>query len=328
MPTDYVLFNHGVNTRNTRPQPDYADALFALMQKHYHQVPGRTLKKIALYWGDVNKEQEQKLLDAYQGSSIWDNLWFQLFRGKQVMQFVGDGALYVSRYGGSRIAEALEKQTIEGLQQPVSGEDRLHIVTHSMGTIILFDMLFSARWDQDYAPGHACVASMREALFGVSPSPIQGVRIGSITTMGSPIGFFSLMDVDQSTEDAKDDKGNIICTHDITPRLQKLLASLYQEVGKKLPWYNIIHPGDPIAYPVEKLLPQLVDVNNQYIDVHDIPTHSISVTDFLTEPLSQTLFALLHGGEAHSSYWQSDEVAKKIAQAIEQALQPAANQAA
>jgi hypothetical protein len=329
MPTDYVLFNHGVNTRDSRPQPDYADALFALIQQHYHQVQGRTLKKIALYWGDVNKEQEQKLLDAYQGSSIWDNLWFQLFRGKQVMQFVGDGALYVSRYGGSRIAEALEKQTIEGLQQPVSGEDRLHIVTHSMGTIILFDMLFSARWDPDYAPGHACVASMREALFGVSPGPEQGIRISSITTMGSPMGFFSLMDVDQSTEDAKDDKGNIICTHDITPRLQKLLASLYQEQGKKLPWYNIAHPGDPIAYPIEKLLPQLVDVNSQYIDVHDILTHSISVTDFLTEPLSQSLFALLHGGEAHGSYWHSDEVAKKIAQAIEQALQPpAANQAA
>jgi hypothetical protein len=43
MPTDYILFNHGVNTRDTRPKPDYADGLFALIQKHYHQVPGRTI---------------------------------------------------------------------------------------------------------------------------------------------------------------------------------------------------------------------------------------------------------------------------------------------
>ena len=329
MPTDYVLFNHGVNTRDSRPQPDYADALFALIQQHYHQVPGRTLKKIALYWGDVNKDQEQNLLDAYQGSSIWDKLWFQQFRGKQVIQFVGDGALYVSRYGGCKIAEALEKQTIENLQQPFSEEDRLHIVTHSMGTVILFDMLFSARWDPDYAPGHASVTTIREALFGVSPSPIQGIRIGSITTMGSPIGFFSLMDVDQSTEDAKDDKGNIISTHDITPRLEKLLESLYQDLGRKLPWNNLVHPGDPIAYPMEKLLPQLVDGKSRYINIQDILTHPTSLTDFLTEPLSQTLFALLHGGEAHNSYWHSDEVAQKIAQTIEQALQPpAANQAA
>ena len=33
-------------------------------------------------------------------------------------------------------------------------------------------------------------------------------------------------------------------------------------------------------------------------------------------------FALLHGGEAHNSYWQSDQVAQQIAQAIERALQP------
>jgi len=327
MPTDYVVFNHGVNTRDTRPQPEYADALFALIQKHFRQVPGRMLKKIALYWGDVNKDQEQNLLDAYQGSSIWDKLWFQQLREKQVMQFVGDGALYVSRFGGSRIAEVLEKQMTEGLQQPVSEEDRLHIVTHSMGTVILFDMLFSARWDPDYAPGHTCVEAFRDTLFGVSPNPTQGIRIGSITTMGSPIGFFSLMDVDQSMNDAKDDKGNIICTHDITPRLQQLLASLYQDLGRKLPWYNLVHPGDPVAYPLEKLLPQLVDVNKQYIDVYDIPTHLTSLTDFIAEPLSQTLFAILHGGEAHSSYWHSDEVAKNIARAIEQALQPVAHQA-
>jgi hypothetical protein len=33
MPTDYVLFIHGVNTRETASDPTYADQLFDLMQK-------------------------------------------------------------------------------------------------------------------------------------------------------------------------------------------------------------------------------------------------------------------------------------------------------
>ena len=45
-------------------------------------------------------------------------------------------------------------------------------------------------------------------------------------------------------------------------------------------------------------------------------------TDFLSEPFSHTLFALLHGGEAHLSYWQSDSVAKHIARAIHHATSP------
>jgi hypothetical protein len=36
----------------------------------------------------------------------------------------------------------------------------------------------------------------------------------------------------------------------------------------------------------------------------------------LTEPVSQTVLALLHGGDAHASYWQSQEVAQKIAEEI------------
>jgi len=332
MPTDYVLFNHGVNTREERPLPTYADPLFDNIQRHYTSPQGRILKKIALYWGDVNEGEEQRLLKTYQSSAIWEKLWFLPFREKQLLQFAGDGALYISRYCGAKVADTLEKQAIAGLQGYDPKEDRLHIVTHSMGTVILFDILFSARWDPKYVPGHASVAAIRNGLFGVAPNSGQGIRLGSISTMGSPISFFSLLDVNNSMEDAKDPNksmedvkdanGNIISTHDITPRLEKLLYSLYQVLGKKLPWYNFVHPGDPIAYPLEKLLPQLVDGESKYIDVQDFLTHLTSLTDILTEPVSQTFFALLHGGEAHNSYWQSDQVAQQIAQAIERALQP------
>ena len=314
MRTDYILFNHGVNTRQERPQADYADELFALIQ---HHTPARNLKKVPLYWGDVAEDLERKLLDEYQESSIWEHIWFKQFREKQIMQFVGDAALYVSRHCGSRVANALAKQATEGLQGYDAEEDRLHIVTHSMGTIILFDLLFSARWDPTYVEGHDSVEFIRDNLFGALPEPTKGIRLGSISTMGSPVGFFSFMDVNPDPVDARDANGNLLSTHDITPRLETLLDYLHQELGKRLPWYNFVHPGDPVAYPLEKVLPDLVDGRNQYLDVQDILTHSASLTDFITEHVSQVLFMLLHGGEAHNSYWHSDQVAKKIAQAIE-----------
>ncbi len=319
MPTDHVLFIHGVNTQKEGPQPNYADALFDLIQNYSNHAPARTLRKVALYWGDVGKDEEQNLLETYQASSIWKKLWFRQFREIQLMRIIGDGALYISRCCGSKIADALEQQILAGLSGFDSEKDCLHVVTHSMGTVILFDMLFSARWDPSYAPGHDSVTTIRNLFFGVSPNPTQGIRLSSISTMGSPIGFFSLIDFDRTIHDPQDKQGNIICTHDITPRLEKFLDSLRIELGKKLPWYNFIHPGDPIAYPLEKLLPQLVDGKSQYINVQDILTHPTSLTDLLTAPWSQTIFALLDGGEAHGSYWRSDQVAQQIAQAIARA---------
>ncbi len=126
------------------------------------------------------------------------------------------------------------------------------------------------------------------------------------------------MDAKQSMQDAKNTQ-NKTSTHDIAPRLEQLLASLYQEIGRRLPWSNFAHPGDPIAYPLGTLLPRLVDGESRYLDVQDMLTHPADLSDFVTEPFSQTLLALLHGGTAHSSYWHSLEVAQGIAQSIRQA---------
>lgn len=327
MPTDYVLFNHGVNDRDTHLQPTYADSLFNLIQGRCHLAPGHTLKKVALYWGDVNKTAEQQLLMAYQSSAIWEKMWFRSLRETTIMQFVGDGALYLSRYVGAKVADALKEQTFAGLEGFNPKEDRLHMVTHSMGTIILFDMLFSARWDPDYVPGHASVGAIRSLFFGVDPDLDTGIRLGSISTLGSPIGFFSLLDAGNYTEDVTDKQGHVLNTHDITPRLEQMLAGLRNELGQKLPWYNFVHPGDPVAYPLEMLLPQLVDRNNQYIDTQDILISPMHLTDTLTRPVSQDAIALLHGLRAHGEYWESPDVVQMIVHAIEnvplpQVLQP------
>lgn len=319
MPTDYILFNHGVDTREKSPRPDYASPLFELIRQCYPPGTERTPKKIALYWGDVVTSLEQTLLETYQTAHIWQDLWFQDFREKQIMQFIGDGALYLSRYCSAKVAEALLREAKQGLSNYNAAEDRVHIVTHSMGTIILFDILFSARWDEK-VPGHDCVRMIRDMIYGVPPHPDEGILIGSISTMGSPIGFFSLTDVNKSMQDAKDSAGNIICTHDITPRLQLFLAHLHQRLGeKKLPWYNFVHPGDPVAYPLEKLLPQLVDEQSNYIEVRDILVNLTTLSDYCAALVRKKFFAVMHTRGAHHSYWQSTQVAKQIYNAIQDA---------
>jgi len=320
MATDYLLFVHGVHTRSKDMKAKYADELFARI-KSGNSSPSRSLEKIVVYWGDINEEQEGQLRTAYQNSRLWKRFWFRKFRETVVLQFVGDAALYLSRYVGSQVADRIKDQALEGLSNASEG-DRLHLVTHSMGTVILFDILFSHRWDDPNIPGHKSVNAIRSVIFGIPPNPMQGIKLGSITTMGSPIAIFSLMDVNQSMQEARNAQGRVISTHDITPQLEQFLSSLHQVVNAKLPWQNFAHPGDPIAYPLATLLPSLVDGESRYLDIKDMLIHPADPRDFLLEPFRQTLLALVRGGAAHRSYWHSQQVAQKLAQTIQQAVEP------
>jgi len=55
--------------------------------------------------------------------------------------------------------------------------------------------------------------------------------------------------------------------------------------------------------------------SSECIEIKDIVTH-INPSDWLTNIVSQTTFALLHGGDAHGSYWGSEEVAQEIVEVI------------
>jgi hypothetical protein len=327
MATDYILFIHGVNTRIDREQPDYADGLFQKIEQNIQKNAannGRTLKPVPLYWGEVNLEAENRLKDLLDDSPLWKQMWFREFRENQLIQFAGDAALYISRYIGSKVVKKLKAGALAAIENPTP-DDRLHLVTHSWGTVILFDVLFAGRWEQivngSNVPGYDEVMAIRDAIFGISgnnPDVKQGIQLASIHTMGSPIAIFSLTDVvpgkDEPDGDPSQGSG-----HDITPKLQQLLETLHQErQGEKLPWKNYVHPGDPIAYPLNELMTDLVDGDKKYLDIQDVITHEAGIFDFLNEPVSQTTLALLHGGKAHGSYWNSDKVAQEIVNAIAQ----------
>ncbi|PPS44293.1 hypothetical protein [Chroococcidiopsis sp. TS-821] len=321
MATDYVVFIHGVNTREEREVKTYADKLIEGIDREVaSHLPSLARKYISLYWGDANKPEEDKLLKRLQQSPTWKKMWFRKFREQQLMQFVGDAALYISRHVGSKVVIAIAQQLREALPTHPAPGDRMHLVAHSWGTVILFDVLFAARWDNPDLPAYESVRKIRQGIFGVKPEPLHGIRLSSIHTMGSPIAFFNLINVVSGEEQAKQ-----IATHDITPQLEALLEQLYQARGQKpLPWRNFIHPGDPVAYPLATIMPDLVDGKQQFLDIQDMVTSNADLSDFLVQLISNSFLAVLHGGDAHGSYWESRDVVKAITEVILRETHPLA----
>ncbi|MFB2895906.1 hypothetical protein ACE1CI_23600 [Aerosakkonemataceae cyanobacterium BLCC-F50] len=290
MAKDYLLFIHGVNTRDKR----YADKLFQLIQESAGS--SQKLEKISLYWGDIGDAEQERLRTSFKESEAWNKVWFKDFRSKQLLQFAGDAALYLSRTIGSKVVQRI-KEIEQVLESCNAQQDRLHLITHSWGTVILFDILFAKRWTYEDSPAHKDVMEIREKLFGLPPYPNTGVKLSSIHTMGSPIALFTLLHVDGST-------------HDFQDLFEKFLQNLHDARQRKLPWLNFIHPGDPVAWPLKKLL------ETKHLYLEDIIIRKEDFSDFFFQMVSQEILALVHGGDAHGSYWQSKQVADRIAQTI------------
>ncbi len=332
MATDYVLFIHGVNTREKDPRhPTYADMLFDGI-KNYIMNAGkqpRDLKKVALYWGDVTVEEENKLLEQYRASDAWNSFWYQKLRSGMLLEFTGDTALYISRSVGAKVAQKLAEEAEQGLgalhgHNPDTG-DRLHLVAHSLGTVILFDLFFSSRWTPP-APGHQYAMSLRDVVYGIEssqqdgtePAWSSGICLASITTMGSPLGLFRLIDAGPSDRDHPDN------THDITPHLQRMLKRLKGKLGGTLPWLNFIHPGDPLATPLKPLILTMVDPTGEYIAVQDIVVRTRGLLDGFASIMKGTPLALLDAGGAHLSYLFNKQAIKKVSASVGQAIIDAA----
>ncbi|PSB18361.1 hypothetical protein C7B65_15825 [Phormidesmis priestleyi ULC007] len=305
MPTDYILFVHGVKTRKQADFRALADSLFNRIKSSVGDQ-SRVLKPIVFFWGDLNQEAQDELLNGFKASPKWSDFWFQDFRTQQVLGFVGDAALYLSRHVGSQVVQRFEQDVLGVLQNTAPG-DRLHLVTHSWGTVILFDLLFAARWEDTRLDPkiRQTVQQIRNTLFGLPPVEGTGIPITSIHTMGSPISLFSLLTISGTLGGAS--------THDLSPDLKNLLEQLYNLKKKPIPWRNFAHPGDPIAYPLEGVIPLLLNESSRYVQTQDVITDK---GNFLNRPFQQRLIPVLWGGEAHGSYWSNEVVSQTIAEVI------------
>lgn len=317
MPTDYILFVHGVKTRNRSEFERLATILFTRIQA---SVPNtsRTLKPIFFYWGDQGIDAQNKLVNGFKTSeATWKKFWFRDFRTQQIVEFVGDGALYLSRHIGANVVRQFHQQVlVNGLANANFEQDRLHFVTHSWGTVILFDILFASRWDDERLDTanstkdvRRLVQAIRNSLFGLPPRPEVGIPLASIHTMGSPLALFSLLTVTGES------------SNDLSPRLKDFIEALYRDRNNQpLPWRNFAHPGDPIAYPLEGVLAQLMrhDNGTTYVETQDIVSHQWNLFNLgdLLPFTRQRLLPLLSGGTAHGSYWENETVARVISSVI------------
>ncbi len=312
MGIDYIVFVHGVNNRVEEDFERQAMSTFAKIKAHVDPNSSRVLKPVILFWGNVAEEPINLLLEGLDASSAWQQYWFREFRTTQVINFVGDAALYLSRNVSVQIISQMIEQSLKQMdlnlddvknKSPQDG-DRLHLVTHSWGTVILFDIMFADRWEDSNLPPNILelVDNIRSILFGIGKPAIKnlGIPIASIHTMGSPISLFNLLNASGAR------------SFNLTPKLKDFLTSLHAITGAALPWYNYAHPGDPIAYPLKGVMDLSLDEAKSFVQVEDI----MIPVNFLDRILGTGTLSILNGGKAHSSYWTNQSVAKTIAGVI------------
>jgi len=309
MSTDYLLFVHGVKSRSEQDFLNNVQSLF----KPIAQVLGAnaTVKPISCFWGQCGEPALINLRQKMQQSSAWDKLWFKNFRSDQILDFVGDGALYLSRAVGAKVVARIYESAMTAVEIVKPG-DRLHLVTHSWGTVILMDILFAKRWvsssfEKSDPKTWNYIQQIRNTLFGLGENPNVGLTLGSIHTMGSPIALFNLINTAEENG------------HDLVPELQVFLQNLRQKTGKPLPWNNYIHPADPIAYPLEGVSEEFLGATgpNASVTVSDVVVRTNTLNEKFMGVTQGTILSVLYGGTAHNSYWKIPEIPKAIAATIQ-----------
>lgn len=313
-PTDYVVFVHGVKSRSEDEFRRSTQSIFDPINAKLKRT-GRNLVSVPCFWGDCGEPALNQLQDGLRRSKVWNDLWFRDFREQEILNFVGDGALYLSRSIGAEVVNRIYNNAL-ALLKNVSPGDRLHLVTHSWGTVILLDILFAKRWsNQDFKAVDPKtwenVQQIRNALFGLGKNPGIGLKLGSIHTMGSPIALFNLMNTGE------------LNSHDLAPDLRSFLQSLQLGTGKALPWNNYLHPADPIAYPLEGITAQFFnsgftpESGEQSVKVRDVLVKTNAWSEKLMAISKSTFVSILYGGTAHNSYWKLPEIPIGIINTIE-----------
>ncbi|BAY99193.1 hypothetical protein NIES37_31720 [Tolypothrix tenuis PCC 7101] len=223
-----------------------------------------------------------------------------IFRGQEIRRefisdFVGDAFTYLNPERGAKIREAIAGHLEDFVNNHPEDKD-LHIVAHSMGTVILWDILFSDK----FQPG--------DAAFKFRSLILETVKIKSIITMGSPIVLFNMM-------------------LDINPEHVNKFALLFHQ--QPIRWTNIIHSSDLIAYPISSSL-KINGVSNLSVQDKFISTGAndlektvrglaefpaIEAASKVNPKINQafSLAAIASGaGDGHTNYWKCTQTAKII----------------
>ncbi|MBW4465254.1 MAG: hypothetical protein KME07_07410 [Pegethrix bostrychoides GSE-TBD4-15B] len=287
-----IFFLHGVSTKNA----DYSKPLQNLLRKEFNRIGQPLPHFYAGFWGNVFKQTGQmwngihqdlqELRSSNSQADVQDIFRYQELREDFISQFFGDALTYFNTERGLDIRDTLADQLYKFLKNYPQETD-LHIVSHSLGTVILWDALFSDRFAND-DPAY----TIRSLISSHARNSAASVHLKSLTTMGSPIVFFNMM-------------------LGVGYEQVKAFTSSYK--SEALRWINILHSSDIIAYPLRSGL-NANQIPNLFFRDRYVWTDA-NVAEKAARTFGQVHTAMAVGAsDAHCSYWQSRGTARFVMQ--------------
>ncbi len=286
-----VFFLHGVATKNA----GYSKQLEALIKEEFIKRDQPLPLFYASFWGNVLNQTGQiwnwihqdlqDLKKTHSQVDVKDIFRYQEFRQDFISEFFGDILTYFNTERGRKIRELIAQQ-LHDLIRISPQDDELHIITHSLGSVILWDVLFSEEFKSD-DPAYEIRSIINS---GNHPNGIQKTYVKSITTMGSPVLFFNMM---------------------LNIKLDKIRVLVDKYQTNPLRWVNIIHSSDIIAYPLQaslnvESLPNLF-FRDKYIWA------DANFAERGARTFGQAHAAMALGvADAHGYYWRSPGAASLI----------------
>jgi hypothetical protein len=287
-----VFFIHGVATRDVQ----YANELKYLIKNNFQQKRYPTPYFHSSFWGNVlnNKDRiwhsiEQdlsKLRNSYPQLDINNIFRYQESREGLISEFFGDILTYFNTERGKKIRQIIQYQLSEYIKEHSQSKDSLHIVAHSLGSVILWDILFSDRFSSEDPAWQ-----IKDMFYFLSDRNSQTkFYLNSITTMGSPLLFFNMM-------------------LDIDPK--KIYNFTQNYTVQPFRWINIIHASDIVAYPIRATLE--VTSNSRFFIRDKYIMTDANIAEKTARALGQMEAAsALAVADAHNWYWKSKRTANLI----------------
>ncbi|OUL33438.1 hypothetical protein BV372_16435 [Nostoc sp. T09] len=294
-----VFFIHGVAESKVKFAQDLKYLIKDELSQRGKDLPyfhsgfyADVLNKKDKIWNFIDQDLK-KLKEQNPNINLQDIFRGQEIRREFLSDFVGDAFTYLNLERGAKIREAIAGHLEDFIVNHPEEKD-FHIVAHSMGTVILWDILFSDK----FQPG--------DAAYKIRSLILEKVNLKSITTMGSPIILFNMI-------------------LDITLEQVNKFALIFQE--QPIRWTNIIHSSDLIAYPISSSL-KISDscnlsVKNKFISTvaNDLEKTVRGVAEFpaieaasnVNPGINQafSVAAIASGApDAHVNYWKCSQTAK------------------
>lgn len=279
-----VFFIHGVNTQDA----SYAKYLIKNINKEFSERGVRENPSFySSFWGNCFNNKKQKITGhidrdfsrACKSADLGlfpknDVYRYQKQRNSFINNFLGDFLIYQNHERGAEIRKTITLQLRQFLKDNPRKKE-IHFVSHSLGSIILWDLIFSNNIEANITSDFQQVLTELDLV--------------SITTMGSPLLFFKeFLDLNFEILDSLVN--------------YKPSSSSNNIDFCRLRWMNLIHSSDLVAYPLKSVIEEEISSKILIAD-HYIWRDANSAETLLHMTKGQNEAAILVGAkDAHNSY--------------------------